>query len=159
MKSRHGQTDKYCLVDTWLTSIYFSSCKLNDWMPGRVPFCDDTGKWWAIVKSEGVKRVHAELTVWLIFMIWSDNSHNDVGCPCTCTKALIQTKEAMQLHRISLLYSAAVGQESYVGTVSFQRSINTVCLPGDGNRRGQVLPGPELLASFMCPFALVSVCQ
>lgn len=55
------------------------------------------------------------------------------------------------------------GQKSSVSTLPsalpFQRGISEVCLSVDGNRRGHALPGPELLASFMCPFALVSVCQ
>lgn len=47
-------------------------------------------------------------------MIWSDNSQLCLGaCPYNRTKAAVQTKEAV-LRRISLLYSAAVGQESYV---------------------------------------------
>lgn len=44
-------------------------------------------------------------------------------------------------------------------TVSFRWSVHRVCPSVDGNRRGQALPGPELLASFMCPFELLSVCQ
>lgn len=95
------------------------------------------------------------------FRIPSDNSQLCLWRPVVIA---LRTSESV-LHRIPGLCSAAGGQESYVGTStckvteSSERSISRVCLPVDGDRRGQALPGPELLASFMCPFALVSVCQ
>lgn len=114
-------------------------------------------------KEKSLKQNYADESLLLIFMIRLGSFTASPWCPCTCTDALRPKRQCWKT--VCLLYSAAVGQESCVETPlsmlpwCFQRSISRVCLSVDGNRRGQALPELELLASFMCPFALVSVCQ